>query len=174
MRTHEDGLAACLFLQQELVEGALQKRVEAGGWLVQDQHLGVAHKGQHDADLLAHAFRIPFQRPLHFYIEARHQVIQQHGFEALQAREVVDDLLTGHLSGKAHIAGQIADTLVQFHFVALRIQSQYAKRAGRGANDIEHTANGGGFARAIWSQEAKDLTLLHAHRDAFDGLHLTI
>src|SRR5579863_10648311 len=33
VRTHEDGFAACLFLQQELVEGALQEWVEAGSWL---------------------------------------------------------------------------------------------------------------------------------------------
>src|SRR5581483_10535254 len=112
VRTHEDGFAALLLLQQKIVEGALQKWIKTGSWLVQDQYRVVAHKGQHDADLLAHAFGIALQWPLHLYIEAFHQVVQQHRGETLQAREVVDDLLAGHLSWEAHVAGQVADVLV--------------------------------------------------------------
>ena len=112
MRTHEDGLATRLFLQQELVECALQKRVEARSWLVEDQHIGIAHEGQHDADLLAHAFGVAFQLSFQLDIEARYKVVQQHGFASLQTREVVDDLLAGHLPRQAHVTGQVADALV--------------------------------------------------------------
>src|SRR5206468_417137 len=101
-------------------------------------------------------------------------VVQQHGFASLQAREVVDDLLAGHLPWQAHVTGQVADALVQCHFVALRIHSQHVNRPGCRANDVEHTANSGGFASAVWPQKTKDFTLLNAYRYAFDGLDLSI
>src|SRR5947209_14052407 len=58
MRTHEDGLAPCLLFQQKFVEHFLQQRIETRRGFVKDQHFGITHEGEHNANLLAHAFRV--------------------------------------------------------------------------------------------------------------------
>src|SRR5579884_2995975 len=85
MRTHENGLPACLFFQQKLIECALQKWVKARSWLIQDQHIRITHERQYNTDLLPHPFGITLQGPFHFNTEALYQVIQQHRLASLQA-----------------------------------------------------------------------------------------
>jgi hypothetical protein len=65
------------------------------------------------------------------------------------------DLVVRHTSRQAPIARQVADMLAHGPSILLRVQSKDADRPRRRVDDIEHTANGRGFARAIRTQEPK-------------------
>ena len=86
---------------------------------------------------------------------------------------VGDDLLAGHGAGQAHIAGEIAETLMNRQGLGAGIQPKEADRAAGGANEIEHAADGRGFARAVGAKEAKDFAALHLQRDVAHGAHAT-
>ena len=58
VRGQEHGGAASAQLLDDVVEGLAQRRVEAGGRLVEEQHPGLAEQRLGEAEPLAHAFRV--------------------------------------------------------------------------------------------------------------------
>src|SRR5437773_3979495 len=127
-------------LTKQLVELLLVQRVEAAGRLVEDEQLRPVHEGEHDAELLLVAARVFAKAAAEVQVEAFGDVAHDLGVgAAAHASEVGDHLLAAQAAELRHVAGHVADLVLDGDGVALAVEAEDVGGA-EGRPDRAHEA----------------------------------
>jgi hypothetical protein len=149
-------------------------RVEAGGRLVEDQHLRARQQRHRQARALAQA---PGQAA---HLGAR-AVGQAHALEgradgllavpagqAVQARLELQHLLHPVLAVQRHVLGEVADALAHLHGLAHHVEARHLDAPLGGREVAGQDAHGGGLPGAVRPQEPHDFTAVQVEAEIFD------
>jgi hypothetical protein len=150
--------------------------VEAGGWLVQDQHVGIVDKrlGQ------SYALAVPFRElpdffalfrakshPVNHFSEA---VCSGWAFQAMQFSYKFQKFPHIHVQVQGVVLGQIADVPLDGLGRSLDRKPSHEGAAGGGWQIARQHFHGSGFASAVGPQKAHDLAGGYRKTDVVDGL----
>lgn len=162
--------ALLAFLLDDLLEGGLHERVEAGGRFVEHEQVHAGREGGDDGDLLPVALRIGAALLLRVEVEALDQVRAAAFVEpAAQAAEQVDHLAAGQVGPEVDVPGHVGEAAVECRRVAPGVAAEQADVPGVGPQEAEQDADGGRLARAVRAQEAVHLTGGDLQVEAVEG-----
>ena len=170
MRGEEDRDAALPEPEDQLVNLASGDRVEAHGWLVEEQDLRIAEQGAREGDPLAETLRqrsagVPCSigevDRLQGAVDATARV--RHLVQVGEALEVLEDAQAQVQAGRL---GHDRDPAADLHAVLGRERESGdgGRPRGRGEERAERS-NRGRLAGAIGAEEAEHLTASHLERD---------
>ncbi len=162
VRGQEDGPAISTRLGHHVVEFLLVERVQSAGGFVQDEQARFMHEGLHQPQLLFVAVRIFAEAFTGIPAQALHQAAQVDLVHApAQVAQVLDDLGTAQAGIEGEFAGQVAHQLLDLCGLLPAVQPTDGGAAAVRVQQAHQGAHGGGFARPVGSQEAKDLAFLN-------------
>lgn len=143
-------------LAQEGEELALHEGVEALGGLVEDQQLGVAHEGLHDADLATVAVGQHAHPPVQVEVEPLGQRGHARPVGAsAQGAEQADQLASRHVGVAREVARQVADAALDPVAVRGHVDAEDLGPAGRRAPQPGEQLDRGRLARAVGPEVAE-------------------
>ena len=146
-----------------------RSRVEAAGWLVEHQQVGVVERALDDADLLPVPARELAQRPVHVRLEALGELGRSpEVVHAAHVGEERDQLAAGEPRVVREVAREVAEPRPDGEAVAAAVEAEERGRAARRVQQVEQRADGRRLAGAVRAQEAEHLASLDGHRDALD------
>ena len=149
--------------------------IEAGGGLVEDQHVGIVDDGLREADALPVAFRkladqlvadIADGAALHDFVDAARRDRSADALELADEVEVLADL---HFRVERRRFGQVADALLHLHRLLHDVEAGDIAVPAVGRQEAGENAHGGGFPGAVRAEEADDLPLFHFKGDIVDS-----
>src|SRR6266702_2933765 len=166
VRGQKDGAPLVAHFLDHAVKLLLVQRVQAAGWLIQNQQARAVHKGLNDPDLALIAARILAELAAGIQIESLDELLEIGLIDATaQVPEVFQNLPAGQAGVERKLAGQIADQPLDLHRLLPAVQPGDARCARVGAQQRHEQANGGGFARAVGAKKAKHLAFFHTEGD---------
>src|ERR671919_2445194 len=152
-------------LPQQAHEQILHHRVQALGWLVEDDELWFVLKRLDDRDLLSHPARIEADlfveigcgqlKPIAQVLEARRR-------PRMQRSEIVDALAPRHLGPQTEFTGDVTNPLQDRSKVARHVATEDAHRPLRGTQETKKASDGRGFAGAVGTEVSVGLALRDA------------
>ncbi len=160
MRAHHDRGAALAHLAQDVLDQPCIDWVEPVKGLVDDQQVGLVQQRYAKLHLLLHALGklldlllgdLGQPDTLQVRLRAAPRLTP---VDALERREIGQTLLDADILVQPALFGQIADAA----FGLLRQRSaKDGDRAAVGPEQVQDHADRGGLARAVWSEQSKDL-----------------
>jgi hypothetical protein len=154
-------------LADEELELMLQQRVEARGWLVEDQQLGPVGERLDDPDLAPVAGAQLADRPGRVELEAAEQAGDRGGIVATAEGAVEGDHVGGRVPRvEVEVTGQVADPSPDGRIGPGA--AEHRQGAGRGAHEVEQHADRRGLARAVGPEVAEHLAVAHLEVEAVD------
>src|SRR5689334_8525862 len=175
MRREQDGAALLALLGDEREKLFLHQRVEAGGWLVEHEQIGLVEGSLNEPDLLAVAAREVAERPIQIGLEALGERLAPpdapHSAEAGGEHEQV---ATGHARVVREVARKVAEPRMDRRDVTAAVEPEHACRAARRVQQVQQRADRRGLPRAVGSEEAEHLAGRDRERDVFDAASGTV
>ena len=162
-------------------EGAQAARghhVEAVGGFVEDHVFRIVHQRARDRGLDALALREPLGAAVEdvAHLQRIHQffaaLVHQAGFDAVQAREIVDVLARAQALVQAARIRQDAEASAHRDRIDRRIDAVHQHLPGVGFHQGVQHPQGGGLAGAVGAEQPGDLAVAGGEADAVDGFHL--
>ena len=170
MAGEEDGAAGGGDVDHAFEEFAADHGVEAGGWFVEDEELGLVGHREREGDFGPHAFgelaELAVERDVEVGDEGAEVVLEAVGVEA--GGEPAD-FGGGHPFVERRSLGEVADAAADFEAGGAAIEAEDADVAGGGFGEAEHEADGGRFAGAVFAEEGEDDARRHFERDVVEG-----
>ena len=165
---------------QQVPEFATAHRIHPQRRFIQHDHLGLVDQATGQGQFFLHPSGDLASQPAG---EAAQPGELEQGGDALSLIGPADALDVGKESHVLHdrqvwrqgeLLGDVAVTLADGVGVAHGIVAQDAALACGAREQSQDDADGGGLARAVWSDEAKGLALVHLQIDAIHGNHRTM
>ena len=158
MRGEQNGAALVADLGQQLVEVALNERVQAGDRFVEDQQLGVVHERLDEPELLPVAGRQLPNRPVELGVEALGELGDAAGPDvAVQPREEAEHRRAGQQGVETEVPGQVADAPPQREPAAGDVVPEQPRAARCWRGEPEQQAHGRTLAGPVGTEEPEDL-----------------
>src|SRR5215210_1307982 len=172
MRGEQHGLAELLQRPDDAPRGAARRGVEAGGGLVEEHELRVAHEGERQVEAPPLAARELLGAGVRLLAEAHEldRVVRIAGV-VIRLAEVPDRLPDGHTRVEAAALEHYAHALLQVAVAGGGVVSKHPHVASRAAPVALEDLDGGGLAGTVRAEEAEDLAALHLERQPAHGLH---
>ena len=175
MGGQQNGAARQLELFDQLPELAAGLRVEAGGGLVEEQKIGIAHQraGQRQPLFL------PAGKAAHARFALLLELHQRDDFGRCrpvpeEAAEQADGFADGELLGKLGLLELNAQPLAQLGGMRVPAHAEHLDLARIGGGEALADFDGGGLAGAIGSQQAEAFARAHFQIEAVDGDHVFV
>ncbi len=163
MRGEKDCASIVAHFFDHAVKLLLVERVQAISRLIQDEQARAVHKGLNDSELALIAGGILAELAAGIKVQPGDQLLEIGLIDApAQVPEVFENLPAGQAGVKRKLARQIADQPLDLHRLLPAVQPGNCRAAAVGVQQTHQHADGGGFARAVGSQEAKDFALLNS------------
>src|SRR5690242_17819401 len=164
MRGEEDGAPIVAHFAHHAVKLLLVERIQAVGWLVQNQQARAVHEGLHDADLALVAAGILTKLAGGIEAQPVYQLLEVGLVNAAaQVPEVFEDLAAGQVRVQRQLAGQVADEPLDLDGLLPAVHPRDTRCARVGVEQRHQQADGGGLAGAVGAEETEDLAF--ADRD---------
>src|ERR1035438_2359588 len=148
--------------------------IEAGCWLVEKEQIGIAYQraGHGEALLLSAGQGADACAALFFELGHADGFFYRNA--ALEeAAKQAQDFFDGQLLWKLRFLKLHTDALAQVGGRSLPAHAEQTHDAGIGNGEPFADFDGGGFAGAVWSQQAETLASLNVEIDAVDGDHIS-
>ena len=166
--------------RDRLPQAEAAARVQAGGRLVEEQHLRPGDERGAEVQAPAHAARVGADEPGARLVE-REALEQVAGPGArlaarqpVQAAEQLEVLLAGQrLVDRGVLPGQ-ADAAAQLGGLAHDVEAEHARAAAVGSQQRREDAHGGGLAGPVGAEHAEHAALLDAQADPVERAHLAV
>ena len=162
----ENGDTAGVLLADEVEEITLHERVEAGGGLIEEEQLGAMQQALHDADFLLVAVGEVADAAVHLKLHDVGQLFDTLGAVAIEETGgILEQVFDLHAFIIIDFRRQVTDVTADLRTLLGHIFAEDLAAAAGGMDQRQEQADGGGFAGAVRSNEAKNLALLHLERD---------
>src|SRR5262245_14696790 len=172
MRTEEHRAAAIAQPQYQLSNFAAPERIEPRHRLIEEDQFRLVENRLRDADALQHPFgELPQVQPTlradaYLVQELRHASLPRRASITKQTRKVSEQLLGGEIVVEVRILGQVADAPPDLD-VADRAPQNLGPTGCR-VNQLHQQLERGGLAGAVWSEEAKDFSLVNVEGQSIE------
>jgi len=166
MGGHQYGLAALLFLQDQVDEAVLHQRVQSAGGFIEDEHRRVMHQRAYNGHLLLHSLgHAPYPaRGVQLKALAKLSGAARAPHAAVGGQKA-DELAAAHIVGQGGLARNIAHIFLNGRSLCAAVKAVDRAGAGIRRKEPHQLADGGGFSCAVWAKKAEHLSLLHGERN---------
>jgi hypothetical protein len=179
MRDVKDGLAFRGEQFEEVFEETRGDDVEAGERLVKDQQPGIVEEGRGDEHALTHSFGIGGDGGVLPGLEVE-QLEQTRGFgfekgfrDAAETADELQIFKAGEVAVKMGLFRDVADGGAEGHHVFANVAAFKQHTAFVGTQHAGDDLDGGGFSRAVGTEEADDFSGGDAKADVLYGGYRT-
>ncbi len=159
-------------MQPELAAG---EGIDAGGWLIEKKNVRLVHQraGQRQALLIAERQLIGGVAgnglQAKRFAHPRHLLPLRAAAQSIDAGEEAQVLLHGQVAVEGELLRHIAEALTRLAGADFKIHIQHQRLTGGRHQQAAHHLKGGGFARAVRAEQAKDLAALDGKIDLVGG-----
>ncbi len=161
-------------LAENAPEGRARHRIDAGGRLVEDQHLGAVDQRNRETEALADAERQRIGQGVHRPGEVEslghlaHPVRDAVLGKLEQARVQLEVLAHGQLGVEREGLAHVADPAAHAHVVRIDLAAKEPRRALARGQEAGQRLHRRGFAAAVRAEEAEDLAPFDAEAHMID------